>query len=354
MDLCLHARCGMDGSPGASVSVGPTHVQIHDVMRAETALQYTDLSEILVSNSTDIVIRTIQGQEIRLQTESYARSEALVSMINGYTKIHAGRSIAQYANVNCQFGAHFGPQDRQAAKACLTRYDNIPGAYYVRQQPGTEGYGLSVVSPRGEAIPYMIQRHPSRSSGYKYGIQDGLRYRTIDELIEHYHNDKDGLVCNLRLNVFALEHPEKCVEASIYASAEAAGWIVDQDDYLLNSGALAPAASPRRPLDVSKLQVDRRAVKQGAELCKGEFGQVCRGTCTSSKQFEVALETLKNVQNKDECKVKACVVQVDHSNVVELSGVFPEQPKIWIAKFVPGVVFFFLVFFVYVWLRACM
>ena len=91
------------------------------------------LNEVLVSNSTDIVVRTISGQEHCFQAETYAKAECFVSMINGYALIAAGRSVAQvclsnpnplysrsdlvvqFANANCQFGAHFGVQDRHAA-----------------------------------------------------------------------------------------------------------------------------------------------------------------------------------------------------------------------------------------------
>ena len=91
------------------------------------------LNEVLVSNSTDIVVRTISGQEHCFQAETYAKAECFVSMINGYALIAAGRSVAQvclsnpnplysrsdlavqFANASCQFGAHFGVQGQSAA-----------------------------------------------------------------------------------------------------------------------------------------------------------------------------------------------------------------------------------------------
>lgn len=47
-----------------------------------------------MTNSTDIAIRTIDGQEYCLQADTYAKAETFVSMINGYTLIAAGRTIA--------------------------------------------------------------------------------------------------------------------------------------------------------------------------------------------------------------------------------------------------------------------
>ena len=44
--------------------------------------------------------------------------------------------------------------------------------------------GCLVVSDRGQIEHYKVDRHPSSSTGFKFGIQDGLRYASIDEVGE--------------------------------------------------------------------------------------------------------------------------------------------------------------------------
>eukprot|EP00045_Choanoeca_perplexa_P014932 m.179043 g.179043 ORF g.179043 m.179043 type:complete len:477 (-) comp16843_c0_seq16:3373-4803(-) len=240
-------QLSMDSAP-ANVQVTPDLVTLVDVMSSGVRLEYRNLSEIIVSNSTEIIIRSLNGQEYSFQTDTYSKAEGFVSMINGYVLIAAGRSIAKFTNANCQFGAHFGVQDRKAAKTCLDKYAHIPGAYYLRQrEQDTNTYGLTVVNSRGASDAYKILKHASSSSGYKYGIEDGLRYSTVDELMEHYHNEKDGLSHMLRINVFALEHGEQLAEPSIYASVEAASRMVDGDNYVLDAGGMPAPKQAQAP-----------------------------------------------------------------------------------------------------------
>eukprot|EP00045_Choanoeca_perplexa_P014936 m.179125 g.179125 ORF g.179125 m.179125 type:complete len:151 (-) comp16843_c0_seq31:3058-3510(-) len=81
---------------------------------------------------------------------------------------------------------------------------------------------------------------------------------------------------------------------------------------------------PKRPQDLSDLKVDRSLVQQGAELGKGEFGQVYKGVLSKPGQapLGVALKTLQQAENRDEFLSEAKVMmQMDHENVVKLLGV---------------------------------
>eukprot|EP00045_Choanoeca_perplexa_P014935 m.179089 g.179089 ORF g.179089 m.179089 type:complete len:634 (-) comp16843_c0_seq25:57-1958(-) len=94
---------------------------------------------------------------------------------------------------------------------------------------------------------------------------------------------------------------------------------------------------PKRPQDLSDLKVDRSLVQQGAELGKGEFGQVYKGVLSKPGQapLGVALKTLQQAENRDEFLSEAKVMmQMDHENVVKLLGVILEQPMTLIVEFV--------------------
>eukprot|EP00039_Didymoeca_costata_P028876 m.22386 g.22386 ORF g.22386 m.22386 type:complete len:736 (-) comp7394_c0_seq1:92-2299(-) len=97
---------------------------------------------------------------------------------------------------------HMGRASKQEAEIALRNAGSHQGDYVVRQSEQTRGaYGLTV-SNSGTIQHYKIDIHNSQRTGRtKFGIQDGLRWEFLAELIEHYHLEEDGLCCLLLNNV---------------------------------------------------------------------------------------------------------------------------------------------------------
>ena len=95
---------------------------------------------------------------------------------------------------------HIGHASRAAAEEELKKGGMNQGDYVVRRTD-TGGFGL-VIAYKGVAQHYKIDKHNSRRTGRtKFGIQDGLRWEFLNDLIMHYHDESDGLCCELRRNI---------------------------------------------------------------------------------------------------------------------------------------------------------
>eukprot|EP00118_Oscarella_pearsei_P006478 m.29283 g.29283 ORF g.29283 m.29283 type:complete len:1178 (+) comp31156_c0_seq2:147-3680(+) len=87
---------------------------------------------------------------------------------------------------------YHGPISREEAKRILESSSPSDGFCLVRENARVKG-GFSLSVWRSDDVRhYLVELH---SKGY--GIQDGLRFRTIRELLRHYQRDKDGLCCTL-------------------------------------------------------------------------------------------------------------------------------------------------------------
>ena len=74
---------------------------------------------------------------------------------------------------------------RDEAKQLLQTAGLVDGLYLVRENARVKGgYSLSVCIGN-EVKHYLIQRHCEG-----YGIQDGLRYPTVSNLLNHYHEER--------------------------------------------------------------------------------------------------------------------------------------------------------------------
>ena len=108
---------------------------------------------------------------------------------------------------------HIGMVSRDASAARMAVEGMRDGDYTVRvsQKLGKHGaeYGLAVAFA-DTVTHYKITKHKSKTLStkgpngrkrYKFGIQEGFRYEFIAELIEHYHDEADGLCCALKRNI---------------------------------------------------------------------------------------------------------------------------------------------------------
>lgn len=113
---------------------------------------------------------------------------------------------------------HLGILGREEVAARMAAEELRNGDYAVRISPmlGKHGpaYGLAVMLD-DVITHYKITKHRSKSlstkgaqgrTRFKHAIQMGLRYEFVAELIEHYHEEEDGLCCVLGRNISYLLH----------------------------------------------------------------------------------------------------------------------------------------------------
>ena len=135
---------------------------------------------------------------------------------------------------------------------------------------------------------------------YKFGIQDGLRFEFIAELIEHYHTEADGLCCILKRNV----------------------------------STMAVEISPR------ELQME------AGLLGSGEFGEVRKALWRkrAGQGITVAVKVLKvpaGASEAADAEMQAFIdegktmVPLKHAFVVKLMGVVQEGQKMLVTEFMP-------------------
>jgi serine/threonine protein kinase len=178
------------------------------------------------------------------------------------------------------------------------------GDYVMRisdSAPGPNGAAYGIAVATGGAIQhYKIEKHLSGQLSkpgaprYKFGIQDGLRWEFVVELIDHYHQEVDGLCCMLTRNV-----------------------------------SLTATEISVRELDV---EVDL--------LGSGEFGEV-RKALWRKKGIAVAVKVLKQAGGgaAAEAETQAFIdegktmIGLNHPNVVELLGVVSKGQKMLVTEF---------------------
>lgn len=71
----------------------------------------------------------------------------------------------------------------------LEPYKSLIGMFLLRHSARTPGGKCLAVCNGSSIVHYRIDVFPSG----KYGIQDGLHHATLEDLVQHYMKDKDGL-----------------------------------------------------------------------------------------------------------------------------------------------------------------
>lgn len=186
-----------------------------------------------------------------------------------------------------------GKIDRSMAEQLLT--PRKEGLYLIRESTNYPGdYTLCVCSV-SEVEHYRIQYMKGKMT-----IDEEVFFNTLEELIEHYRHDSDGLSTLLTVPLLKQGGREFKVDAKKFA---AGGW-----------------------------EILPRDILSGAALGSGQFGDVFEGT---HKGVKVAIKTLKNVtpQATEEFLAEADVMtKLQHQNLVQLIGVCTANEPIMIVS----------------------
>eukprot|EP00041_Stephanoeca_diplocostata_P020112 m.442865 g.442865 ORF g.442865 m.442865 type:complete len:678 (-) comp21478_c0_seq1:26-2059(-) len=248
---------------------------------------------------------------------------------------------------------------REAAEGLLRPHVAQRGVYLIRKSLSSHGaFGLSICT--GTSIMhYKIDLFPSG----KYGIQDGLHFINLEELVAHYKRNKDGLCCAITSNVVAApqrpstsarQQPSQGRRTSTFGrrpppmpteESEFAGF-GDMD----SSAPVQPTPPPVptvprggsvRPSKSKQMKVIPRVdLVLGDEIGAGEFGTVFLGEWNSPRgRIPVAIKSLKGNSNPDQKKElmeeARLMVNFDHPNVVTLYGLTVDGELALVCELVP-------------------
>ncbi|XP_013398054.1 tyrosine-protein kinase SYK [Lingula anatina] len=83
--------------------------------------------------------------------------------------------------------------EREEAENRLRNAGHRNGLFLVRAKAGSQGFAMTV-SFNNAAKHYKLDLHPSG----QLAIEDGPKFNSVMELVDHYYNRADGLLCQLR------------------------------------------------------------------------------------------------------------------------------------------------------------
>eukprot|EP00054_Salpingoeca_dolichothecata_P027791 m.205453 g.205453 ORF g.205453 m.205453 type:complete len:1103 (+) comp26047_c3_seq4:941-4249(+) len=313
---------------------------------------------------------TVYAETIIMTTPADAISFG--SLVDGYVLLFtdAKHSILRTETAHPNFSsgtgtinihASYGKISRWEAEGLLKSNGCKNGLYLVRESVSSEGaYGLSVCH-RGEICHYKVEKFPSG----KYGIQDGLRYLTLEKLIEHYHEESDGLACVLKENVMQYDKsmapqapprssratydaPEPTATLKAAIKLDSASYVYDADKDTApprppksaTLGKGAKLSMPGRRITLADIEIPAQQLVLGDKLGEGEFGEVVQGVLQAPGKapVSVAVKVLKAKGGDQTLAFMTeanSMVTLDHPNIVRLLGVCTKEPMKLITELVP-------------------
>lgn len=207
---------------------------------------------------------------------------------------------------------------REEAERVLAPYIRNRGTFLIRKSTSTVGsFGISVVT--GAAIVhYKIDLFPSR----KYGIQDGLHFRTLQDLVDHYLEDRDGLCCRLSRNVLDRASGG---ETGDYADLPP---VPRRDSVTSASSSRRSSMTTTTTATASRRIIPVSQISRGATIGEGEFGEVCQGVWSHDGRREnVAIKYLKSSdpESRKEFQTEANrIMGFSHECIVGVKGMIVE------------------------------
>merc|ERR1712088_753128 len=195
---------------------------------------------------------------------------------------------------------YFGKIKRMEAEKKLLMPQNEHGAYLIRDSESRRNdYSLSVRD--GDTVKHYRIR-PLDEGGFF--IARRTTFRTLQELVDHYSRDADGLCVNLR---------KPCVqEADKPCTADLAHTTRDQ------------------------WEIERQSLKLLRKLGSGQFGEVWEGIWNSTTP--VAIKTLKpgTVDPKDFLTEAQIMKKLRHPKLIQLYAVCTLEEPIYIITSMPS------------------
>ncbi|XP_076336418.1 tyrosine-protein kinase CSK-like isoform X1 [Tachypleus tridentatus] len=183
-----------------------------------------------------------------------------------------------------------GKISRNKAEALL--HEGEDGLFLVRESTNFPGDYTLCVCYRNKVEHYRVIYTDNRLT-----IDEEEYFENLSKLVEHYQKEADGLCTHLRKPVAKEGGLEFSVDSSAF---EQAGWVVDKKD-----------------------------LKLGEVLGKGEFADVSLGTLRGQK---VAVKILKDCSKATQKFLGEASVMttLQHANLVQLIGVVFDGPSVCI------------------------
>lgn len=188
---------------------------------------------------------------------------------------------------------YFGKLKRVEADKKLLMAENEHGAFIIRDSESRENDFSLSVRDENCVKHYRIRRLDDGG----FFIARRTAFRTLQELVEHYSKDADGLCVNLRMPCARLDKP-------------------DTNDLSYKTK--------------DKWEIERSSLTFMNKLGSGQFGQVYEGLWNGSRP--VAIKTLKegSMDPKDFLAEAQVMKELRHKNLIKLYAVCTQEEPILI------------------------
>lgn len=188
---------------------------------------------------------------------------------------------------------YFGKLKRVEADKKLLMAENGHGAFIIRDSESRENDFSLSVRDENCVKHYRIRRLDDGG----FFIARRTAFRTLQELVEHYSKDADGLCVNLRMPCARLDKP-------------------DTNDLSYKTK--------------DKWEIERSSLTFMNKLGSGQFGQVYQGLWNGSRA--VAIKTLKegSMDPKDFLAEAQVMKELRHKNLIKLYAVCTQEEPILI------------------------
>lgn len=262
-----------------------------------------------------------------------------------------------------------GDIGREEAEKIMAASGHFDGKYLMRAKDRGTSFAISI-SFRGETKHYLIDQRKT-SGGIKYAIERGPPFENLMDLVAHYHNKMDGLLCKLTEPCIRNGYVPKKRNRALHAlnenptygiSPTLGGQVADRgigraviaDNGILDEPDVPDVVAPPLPPmpmgcsadEMEKIYdsvrndamkkdmkvLERDDIELTGQLGSGNFGSVERGTYHHRgrggkimKSIPVAVKILKTGDlqaAESEMMAEAqLMVKLDHRHIVRMIGI---------------------------------
>uniref|UniRef100_A0A4W3IP53 Tyrosine-protein kinase n=1 Tax=Callorhinchus milii TaxID=7868 RepID=A0A4W3IP53_CALMI len=206
-----------------------------------------------------------------------------------------------------------GKKSREDSEACMLRGPRTNGKFLIRDRDSNGSYALCLLH-EGKPYHYRIDRDKTG----KLSIQDGKKFDTLWQMVDHYCHKSDGLLRVLTEPCSNPDHPVGMLYLLHYNCA--------RRDMPMDSNVYeSPYADPEELKEKTLYLKQDSLILEEKELGSGNFGTVKKGIYKMRKKdISVAVKVLKSNDPavKDELMKEAHFMhQLDNPYIVRMIGI---------------------------------
>lgn len=240
-------------------------------------------------------LRFQKGEQLEINNDTQGDWWLATSLLTGLSGYIPSNYVAKFRSIEAE-PWYFGKIRRADADKKLLMPENEHGSFIIRDSESrANDFSLSV---RDENCVKHYRIRQLDDGGFF--IARRTAFKTLQQLVEHYSKDADGLCVNLQMPCKKLDRPET---------------------YDLS----------HRTKD--QWEIDRNSLKFLNKLGSGQFGQVYEGLWNDGVgQVQVAIKTLKegSMDPKDFLAEAQIMKELRHENLIKLYAVCTRQEPILI------------------------